>query len=121
MDSWFSDHTLMAEGPVLHSSEAALTLPGNFNRPLVLGFAGAALGALMLRRTLLSSLALGIVGAILGAAAWFAVITSATGEWLHYQTEVAQLPRWPAVVAFGSILWVAIGWAWLSERSERAV
>src|SRR5262245_35349679 len=88
MDSWFSDRALMAEGPVLRGSEAVLSLPGNFSRPLVLGFVGAAFGALMIRRTFLSALALGLAGAVLGTAAWFAVITTATGDWLNYQTEV---------------------------------
>jgi hypothetical protein len=121
MDSWFSDRTLLAEGPVLHASEAVLTLPGNFSRPLVLGFVGAALGALMIRRTLLSALVLGFAGVIVGAAAWFAVIATATAHWLDYQTQVPQLPNWPGVVAFGPLLWAGIAWAWLSERPQRAV
>jgi hypothetical protein len=120
LDSWFSHQTLLAEGTVLHAAEGMLGLSGNFSRPLVLGLVGAALGVLMVRRTRLSTIALGSAGAILGAAAWFAVITTATARWLDHQSEATQLPTWPTFVGFGALLWLAIAWAWLSERPQRA-
>lgn len=118
-DAWFSDRTLLAEGPILHTGEARLEFAGNFSRPLVLGLAGAALGALTVRRPLLSLLTLGCAGIILGAAAWVVVITTATGRWLAYPTQIPELPGWPSAVAFGVLLWAAIGWAALSGRSRR--
>jgi hypothetical protein len=121
MASWFSDHALLAEGPVLHAADAALSFSGNFSRPFVLGLIGSALGALMLHRARVSALVLALAGGLLGAVAWFGVLTEATRHWLEHQTEVPDLPGWPAVAAVSVLLWAAIAWAWLSDRSERAV
>lgn len=118
--TWFSDHTLLAEGPTLHAPAAKLGLTGNPKRPLVLGLLGAALGALVLHRTSLSLTLLGLMGAVLGAGAWFAALTSATAHWLEHPLESPQIPTEHLVVAFGLLLWVSIGWAWLSQRSRRA-
>jgi hypothetical protein len=121
MASWFSNHTLLAEGPLLHAAGAALKFSGIFSGPFVLGLVGAALGALMIHRAFISTLVLALAGAILGTVAWFGVITSSTAQWLQHQTEVLQLPGWPLVAAALPLVWAAIACAWISERSERAV
>jgi hypothetical protein len=118
--SWFSDRTVLADGAILRAANAGLEFSGNPERPVILGLVGAALGVLILHRTVLSTIALGLIGAALGAAAWLGTSISAAGHWLQNPTQTPVPPTGYSGAAFVVLLWIAVGCAWLGQRRHGA-